>query len=321
MARGDGVSFGMFSTIKHGYGRRLTASGVIFAGRVVLALWVSGCVQPMPPAASATQPNPGGAASPPPTQPCPAAARPQAASPMGEWRLASQPQSEALVGGHAWRWTVRVTAEEEPVDLELIRFDRRHHAMRVLDQPNANAGGGVIDSLMRAHGAVAGVNGGFFTPDFRPLGLMIAGGKSAGRVADGNLLGGIVLSQEGEPHLIWRDEFRGQSGVSDLIQAGPRLVDSGAPVAGLERTKSRVRTFIATDGGGLWIMGVARSTSLGALADILATPGLMPHLRVMRALNLDGGNSSALWMMTAERRVVSEPGWSTVRNYLAIVPR
>lgn len=299
----------------------LVAGGAIMAGRVVLALLAAGCVQPIPPTAYITRADSGSGSSSIPTQPSPAATRPPAGSPAGEWRLARQPQSEALLGGHAWRWTVRVTGEDQLVDLELVRFDSRHHAVRVVDQADPQAGGGAMDPLMRTHGAVAGVNGGFFTPDFQPLGLMMAAGKSLGRLADGKLLGGIVLSHAGEPFLIWRNEFRAVSGVTDLIQAGPRLVDSGAPVAGLERTKSRARTFIATDGGGSWIMGVARSTSLGALADMLATPGLMPHMRVMRALNLDGGNSSALWLRTAGRGVVSEPGWSTVRNYLAIVPR
>lgn len=290
----------------------------ILAAHAFAAFSLNGCVQPMPPAAYIGSPPPLAANPPLQPQPYSVATPPPAAS---AWRLAGQPRSEALVGGHAWRWTVRVTDGDERIDLHLVQFDTRRFVIRVLDQPRAEAGGDAIDPVMRAHRAIAGVNGGFFTPEFQPLGLMIAGGRKVGGLSSAKLLGGMVLSTEGEPYLIWRSEFAGEAGVTDLVQAGPRLVDGGVAVGGLERHKSRARSFIATDGGRSWIIGVARSTSLGSLAEVLATPGLVPHMRVMRALNLDGGRSSAIWMLTAQRGPIFEPGWSTVRNYLAIMPR
>ena len=215
---------------------------------------------------------------------------------------------------------MRATKGAATVDLHLVVFDSRRCGIRVIDQPQPNAGGGVISPAMRAHRAVAGVNGGFFTPEFQPLGLMICGGMRLGAIKDTKLLSGMFLSAEGQPYLIWRGEYAGVQGIIDLVQAGPRLVNSGVAVSGLERNASRVRTFIATDGHHGWAIGVARSASLGALADLLASPGIIPNLRVMRALNLDGGNSSAIWMRTARGQEISEPGWSTVRNFIAIVP-
>jgi uncharacterized protein YigE (DUF2233 family) len=205
------------------------------------------------------------------------------------------------------------------VDLHLVTFSTRQCALRVIDQPDANAGGRVIAPLMRAHRAVAGVNGGFFTPAFEPLGKMIASTRQTGALSHSKLLSGMVVSSGGKSWLMWRDEYRGDSGASDLLQAGPRLVNEHSPVGGLDRHAARARSFVTTDGTEGWSIGVAQGVSLADLAAILSTPGLMPAHRVWRALNLDGGNSSAIWMQ-ARSREISEPGWSTVRNYLAIVP-
>jgi hypothetical protein len=38
-------------------------------------------------------------------------------------------------------------------------------------------------------------------------------------------------------------------------------------------------------------------------------------------LNLDGGRSTAFYARTNDGREISQPGWSTVRNYVAVVPR
>ena len=233
----------------------------------------------------------------------------------------AQPVSEPLAGGGATRVTMRVADADAAVDLELVVFDSRRCGIRVIDQPRPGAGGSVIAPAMRAHRAVAGVNGGFFTPEFQPLGLMISGGRRTGTIKDSKLLGGMFLSAGGQPYLIWRSEYSGDHGITDLVQAGPRLVDGGAAVGGLAANASRVRTFIATDGHHHWAVGVARSASLAALADLLAAPGMIPNLRVRRALNLDGGNSSAIWMRTARGKEISEPGWSTVRNFIAIAPK
>ena len=88
----------------------------------------------------------------------------------------------------------------------------------------------------------------------------------------------------------------------------------------LDRVKTAARTFIATDGGHWWAIGVVRSTSLFELGRLLAAPELIPGLRIRRALNLDGGRSSALYARLSDGTEITEPGWSTVRNYVAIVP-
>ena len=253
-----------------------------------------------------------------PAYPSAPTASPAPTSPLWKVESTSAPQRLAH---HAAYFEVRLAAASEKCRMHVVIFDSRRCRFRVIDQPDPRAGGGAITHLMRAQTAVAGINGGFFAPDFRPLGLVVSGGSAAGAFERSSLLTGMALQLGDQPYLIWNDEFQGHSGVSELLQAGPRLLDSGQPVAGLEATKKRARSFVATDGRFLWAVGTTEPCSLAALAGMLSTPGVMPGLAPLRALNLDGGNSSALWMRTAEGREISRPGWSTVRNYLAILPK
>ncbi len=225
-----------------------------------------------------------------------------------------------LLGGAALiEHTIRHNGRS--IELQFVLFDSRSYSLQVIDQPEDWSGGSKIASCMRSANAVAGVNGGFFTPQFTPMGLMIASGHQTGTWQQNKLLSGAVVVHQ-QPQLLWNAEVHGTSNVTHLLQAGPRLVDAGHAVPNLERKKQTTRTFIATDGDHRWIIGLARDTSLGELAAALATPGALPDgFHVHRALNLDGGHSSSLYYRTTDGHEHSDPGWSTVRNYLAIVPR
>ena len=101
------------------------------------------------------------------------------------------------------------------------------------------------------------------------------------------------------------------------IQGGPFLVENGTAVKGLNARKSTYRTFIATDGGKRWCIGVSSSVTLRELAEWLATPGALGNFRVKTALNLDGGSSSAFW---CHESGISYPAFKQVRNYLGVAP-
>lgn len=226
----------------------------------------------------------------------------------------------ALVGGASLHKTSISTAGG-PIDFEVVVFDSRQYTLKIIDQPQDFIGGGQITASMRQAGAIAGVNGGFFTPQFVPMGLMKADGKGTGAWQANKLLTGAVVVKGGKPQLLWNAEARSHQNAAQFLQAGPRLVDAGRAVPSLERSKHTIRTFIATDGGQRWIIGLAHGTSLGELADALASSEILPGFRIQRALNLDGGRSSALYYRKADGSEHSDPGWSTVRNYVGIVPR
>ena len=181
-----------------------------------------------------------------------------------------------------------------------------------------------LGAAMQAHACLAGCNGGFFLKDHAPSGLMITDGASLGRFGEGALLSGVLLSSGNRnPYLLRRAEYGGAKyKASDLIQAGPFLVDQGVVVRGLSPENSRRRTFILHDGGKWFALGLSDAFTLAELGVILARPDFSPERPIHRALNLDGGSSSGLYY---ERGSAGEPfqvePFKTVRNFVGIVPR
>lgn len=235
-----------------------------------------------------------------------------------QWRVDAQ--SERLSLGHnAWQVTKRISGVTA-TKLNLIFFDTTKCAIQVLDRPTKDDACSLAKTLSGT-GALAGCNGGYFTPKFQPLGLVVSQGKRAGVFERSSLLGGVLMVRKGRPMLLWRDEFTEVSGITDLLQAGPRLLNDGKSVTGLEALRRRPRTVLLTDNNGHWAIGSTGWISLRELSDILATPGIITEFTVERALNLDGGSSCGLWWKDATGSEHSERESATVRNFLVVVPK
>ena len=101
------------------------------------------------------------------------------------------------------------------------------------------------------------------------------------------------------------------------MQCGPFLLDGGKPVAYLDDTRAARRTFALTTTDRQAAIGYCNAVTLARLARVLAA---LSQLNVARALNLDGGSSSAFWCRAAEK-TVSVPEIKMVRDFVAIVPR
>jgi hypothetical protein len=209
--------------------------------------------------------------------------------------------------------------------IDLVWFNAAEFTFKVIDNgPMETPHYPGLGAAMQAHGCLAGCNGGFFLKDHAPSGLMIAGGTSLGRFGEGALLSGVLLSSGNRnPYLLRRAEYDGGKYKStDLIQAGPFLVDQGATVRGLSPENSRRRTFVLHDGGKWFALGLSDAFTLAELGLILARPDFSPSRKIHRALNLDGGTSSGLYY---ERGGAGEPlqiePYKTVRNFVGIVPR
>jgi hypothetical protein len=206
------------------------------------------------------------------------------------------------------------------IRVEGFSFDDRTHTFRIVDEGSLTAPRhGGLDPAMRQAGAVAGINGGFFSPEGAPLGRMVADGVVTGRLARGSLTSGVIFRDK-RGHFLWRVaeyEAKGAPPALQMLQAGPFLIDAKARVAGLEATKSRPRSFVAHDGKHAWVIATTGSCTLAALSDALARAGSLDGVVLARALNLDGGSSAGLWI---EGKVVRRP-WAKVRNYLAVVPK
>ena len=211
---------------------------------------------------------------------------------------------------------VRAVQSGRSAELHVISFPMKSHTFAVMDNPE---GAFTLETAAQKRGALAAVNGGYFHADRRPLGLVIRDGKELHGQERAKLLSGIVAVRDGRVTLQRVAEFKPGAAVHEALQAGPFLIDAGKPVPGLNAARAAARAIVFTDGKGRAGFILCRFTTLAETAEILATEGLLSGARITRALNLDGGSSTGLWLRSEPPHYLREH--RDVRNYLAIVPR
>ncbi len=219
----------------------------------------------------------------------------------------------------AVRHELKTVADGRAVKLHLVKFDRRQLTLRVIDlRPEMS-----VAAAVQSQGGLAGVNGGYFKPDGSPLGLVISGGMKIHALEHSKILSGVLVVTAHGASLLRTAEFRQSSRMAnrkEALQAGPFLVDHGIAVAGLNATRAAERTVLLADKQGVAALLISQPVTLAEMARILVTPGIFPELTIDRALNLDGGSSTALWV-DAQPEAFSHPEWKPVRNAVALVPK
>ncbi len=244
-----------------------------------------------------------------------------ASTACSEWKLTSTSAPVSL--GHG-ATKVTKTLEHSNGDtgqLSLVFFDEAQCELQI----SANASkenARLMDAIAVDAGAIAACNGGYFDPPkMLPSGLEIADGKRTGNLDPALPFGGMVVIENANASIIKTEEFTDRSGLTGLIQCCPNFVENGSPVQNIGGEAPAPRTFIMTDGKGRWGIGIARSIGLPDLADILSNPQIISEFRVHRALNLDGGPSTALWCKDTTGAVTYAREKWKVRNVILVVPR
>jgi len=222
------------------------------------------------------------------------------------------------VAGVEYRRIVLTESEtDEQATLDVVLLSTKSATLRVIDNP---AGEDNLAAAMRRENCLAGVNGGYFDPEDKPVGLLISDGKVIAPLRKARLLSGIIIVSNGRIQLLRVAEYSSKRRATAALQCGPFLLDRGQPVPGLNDTRSARRTFVLTSGPDRAAIGLCSGVTLAQLAKILVTPGIAPDLKVQRALNLDGGSSSAFWF-AGEHGPFSISEQKTVRNFVAVVPK
>jgi len=204
---------------------------------------------------------------------------------------------------------------EDRVDANVVTFNRNKAEIRVVDLA---PGRFVSDAVGQNHG-LAGVNGGYFQPDHSPLGLVVSGGKKLSPLAYSKILTGLLVVTSHGPSLLRVEEFHSERKLREALQAGPFLVDHGKPVAGLNATRSASRTVLLANKNGVCALLSTGPMTLADLAQALTATPFIPGIKIDRALNLDGGSSTALWV-DDDPTPFSIFEWKHVRNAVVIVP-
>ncbi len=238
------------------------------------------------------------------------------------WRLVDESQPGAAAKDIAY--VTRKFQGAEPfagrrVELHAVIFSSNNYTLRIIDSPRRYSLN--LEKAMLAGDFLAGVNGGYFTPEFEPVGLVVARGELLSRAAQTKLLSGVLAVTADRIFLLRNREFKLGPRTLEALQAGPFLVDNGRPTPGLNNVKRAARTFVATNGKSRFAIGVIYSPTLAEAGALLSQPAILPGMEVKRALNLDGGRSTGFWVRTTASASSYLGEISSVRNFIGLLPR
>src|SRR5437773_8666716 len=241
-----------------------------------------------------------------------------AATAQADWTIVSS-ASEPGNGGVVHRHLVLENgARSQRITVDLAIFSTKSCGLRVLQNED---GAESLADVMRHQQCLAGVNGGYFDKKFAPIGLRVANGQMIAPLQRARLITGVLVASSRGVQIVRSREFSRRLGVTAAIQCGPFLVDRSQPISGLNDSHLARRTFAATTGGSRALIGVCSGVSLAELAKILATTSLAEDLKLERALNLDGGSSTAFWFARENGNEFAIPEQKSVRDFVGIISK
>ena len=240
-----------------------------------------------------------------------------ASAARADWKVLSVESEPGRAGIERRHIAIEETAGGRRADVELAIFSGKSCTLRVVDNPD----GQKIASVMTRENCLCSVNGGYFDADFKPIGLRIVNGQTIAPLRRARLITGVLVASARGIQIVRAREFSPRQKITAAIQCGPFLVDGSRPVRGLNGSALARRTFAATVSNDRALLGVCSGVSLADLANVLARTAIIGDSKIQRAINLDGGSSSAFWFVRENGSVFSISEQKAVRDFVAVGPK
>jgi exopolysaccharide biosynthesis protein len=240
-----------------------------------------------------------------------------ALSAHAEWKILSAESESGRAGIEHRHMVVEDAAAGQRVAVDVAVFSGKSTALRVIDNPDAQS----LDEVMKREKCVCGVNGGYFDTEFKPIGLRVADGTIFSPSRRARLITGILLQSDRGIDVVRVSEFSRTKKIIAAIQSGPFLVEGSKRIRGLNDSQLARRTFAGIATNDRAFLGLCSDVSLAELANILATTSIVADSKTRRAMNLDGGSSSAFWFAREDGSAFSISGRKPVRDFVAVVPK
>ena len=183
---------------------------------------------------------------------------------------------------------------------------------------NASSSEDLAEAMAREKCA-AGVNGGYFDLNFKPIGLRVIDGAVTSPLTRARLLTGVLCASSRGIGIQRLAEFSRRRKCDTAIECGPFLVDGGTRISSLDDRRSARRTFAAVSREGKAALGVSTELTLAQLGVVLANRSLTNDFKIWRAMNMDGGSSSAFWFRKNGAFSISED--KNVRDFVGVVEK
>jgi exopolysaccharide biosynthesis protein len=234
-----------------------------------------------------------------------------------EWNVLSSESEPGRAGIEHRHLVLENAAAGQRADLNVAIFSTKSCALKVIDNPEGQS----LGAMMKREKCVCGVNGGYFDPEFKPIGLRVADGSIFSPLRRARLITGILLQSDRGIEVIRAGEFSRAKRIIAAVQSGPFLVEGNKRIRGLNDSQLARRTFAGLATNDHALLGVCSDVSLGQLANILATVPVAADSKIRGAMNLDGGSSSAFWFAREDGSAFSISGQKPVRDFVAVAPK
>ncbi|MBM4332358.1 MAG: phosphodiester glycosidase family protein [Deltaproteobacteria bacterium] len=204
------------------------------------------------------------------------------------------------------------------IKLRVLKVDMEKFLVRVIDSRVFGTDRMEIRILAQKTQALAAVNGSFFMPDYRPLGLLIIDGREVNPLRKTDW--GVFLVQDNRPRIIHTKEFHNERPVSQALQVGPRVVVAGRELLLKKQVARRSALGITFKNQIILLNSEDTNVYLQDLARIFRLPESEGGLECRDALTLDGGPSAQMYVDYKSLKINLPGGWP-VPNGIGVFKR
>jgi hypothetical protein len=242
-----------------------------------------------------------------------------AVSARADWVEKNSQSEPSAAAGLEHRHVVFENSESsDRAIVDLAIFSTKSCTLRMIDQTREPRSD--LAETMERKKCLAGVNGGYFDPGYKPIGLLLVDGQTIAPLQRARLLTGVLTASSRGIQIVRIGEFSWRRALDAAVESGPMIVDLGSRVRGLDDTRAARRTFAVIARDDRAALGFCSEVTLADLSKIL-TAQFAFDFKIQRALNLDGGSSSAFWFKRQSGGAFSVPEQKTVRDFVGVVPR
>jgi uncharacterized protein YigE (DUF2233 family) len=213
-------------------------------------------------------------------------------------------QLQKLVAAAKWRPLAKgidelIVREPSVADLHVYRLAQKSVVMRVLAQ--TRGAGSAADEVGPAAKAWLVINGGFWwikdDGSLAPNGLLIVDGAKLAPAKKCSVCSGVLYADKKGLHLDWSKAATSAKGIEAALQAGPMLVNPGNKL-GIRKPggPEAARSAVCLTGESIYVFAILNPLTMQETAKLLQAPEADGGFGCERAINLDGGTSTQVYV-------------------------
>lgn len=192
-----------------------------------------------------------------------------------------------------------VVKDAQTANLHVYRLPQAAVKMRVLEQSSPT--GSAAEDVGKAAKVALAINGGFWwikdDGSIAPNGLLVVDGQKRAPSKRCSVCGGVLYADKTGLHLERSGPAVPGKGIEAALQSGPVLVAPGGKI-GIRKPggPEAGRSAVCLAGDSIYVFAIFNSLTMQETAQLLAAPAAEGGFGCERAVNLDGGTSTQVYV-------------------------